>query len=375
MADEAREGRALTPEARAFFALGLAALIAFIAYIGRGVIVPVVFAGFVSFLIYTLKQTIKSGPLIGRFLPGWLCYVFAFALIASLFVFVIDIVRDNVRTLIDEAPTYETRFRDLSEVGLDRLRSLGVVSDDFLGGVKEIRAAALSVINPVLTELASSARALTGGFITVLLYTVFMLIERARIFHKIHLLSPSHRERRVVNETIGDIGKMVSQYVTVKTGSNLANAVIAYFIMRIVGVDFAGFWALLIFVLTFIPIVGAPIAIAAPVLLTLIEPEGGISKALLVLVLLGSLDQVMSSVVEPRLIGRSLNLSPLVVLLSLAVWGSLWGFAGLLLAVPVTVTVMIILTQYPSTRPIAIMLSDSGKIAAIRHPTPPPKVA
>jgi predicted PurR-regulated permease PerM len=75
------------------------------------------------------------------------------------------------------------------------------------------------------------------------------------------------------------------------------------------------------------------------------------------------------------MIGRSLNLSPLVVLLSLAVWGTLWGFAGLLLAVPVTVTVMIILTQYPSTRPIAIMLSDSGKIAAIRHPPPPPKVA
>jgi predicted PurR-regulated permease PerM len=66
--------------------------------------------------------------------------------------------------------------------------------------------------------------------------------------------------------------------------------------------------------------------------------------------------------------GKSLNLSPLVILLSLSVWGSLWGFAGALLAVPMTVTVMIILTQFASTRPIAILMSDSGRIAAIKHP-------
>jgi predicted PurR-regulated permease PerM len=75
----------------------------------------------------------------------------------------------------------------------------------------------------------------------------------------------------------------------------------------------------------------------------------------------------MSAAIEPRLIGKSLNLSPLVILLSLAVWGSLWGFAGLLLAVPITVTIMIILTQFGSTRPIAILLSDSGEIAPIKH--------
>lgn len=372
---EDKSGAVLAGEARIFFALAIAVLIGFVAYVGRGVIIPVVFAGFVSFLIFTLKQTIKNGPLIGRFLPGWLCYFFAFALIGSLFIVIIDIVRDNARTLVADAPLYEERLRALTEEGLNYLRGLGVISEDFLSGVDEIRRTALGLINPIFSEFASSARTLTSGFITVLLYTIFMLVERARIFHKIHLLSPGHRERRVVNETIGDIGLMVRQYVTVKTGSNVINAAACYIIMRLIGIDFAGFWALLIFVLNFVPIIGAPIAISAPVLLSLVQPDGGGQDALLALVLLIGVDQIMSSVVEPRLIGRSLNLSPLVILLSLSVWGTLWGFAGLLLAVPVTVTVMIILTQFPSTRPVAILLSDSGKIAPIKHPTPPPKVA
>ncbi len=376
MAETAKPGVVLLGEARVFFALALAVLIGFVAYVGRGVIIPVLFAGFVSFLIFTLKQTIKSGPLIGRFLPNWLCYLFAFALIASLFIFIIDIVRDNAKTLVDQAPLYETRLRDLTADGVSYLRNLGIVSEDFLGGVEEIRRTALELINPVLSEIANSARALTGGVITVLLYTVFMLIERAQIFHKISLVSPGSRERRVVNETIADIGVMVRQYITVKTGSNLITATVSYLIMKfVVGVDFAGFWALLIFVLNFVPIIGAPIAITAPVLLALIQPDGGPRDALLALALLIGTDQIMSSVVEPRLIGRSLNLSPLVILLSLGVWGTLWGFAGLLLAVPVTVTVMIILTQFPSTRPVAILLSDSGKIAPIKHAMPPPKVA
>jgi predicted PurR-regulated permease PerM len=140
--------------------------------------------------------------------------------------------------------------------------------------------------------------------------------------------------------------------------------------MRLVGVDFAGFWALLIFVLNFIPIIGAISAISAPVLLALVQPDGGADKALLALVLLVGVEQTMSSVIEPRLIGRTVNLSPLVILLSLAVWGTLWGFAGLLLAVPITVTVMIILTQFPDTRWAAILLSDSGQIAPIKHPAP-----
>ena len=90
--------------------------------------------------------------------------------------------------------------------------------------------------------------------------------------------------------------------------------------------------------------------------------------ALITLTSLLVAEQLMSNVIEPHIVGRTLNLSPLVILFTLGVWGSMWGFAGLLLSVPMTVTLMIVLTQFQSTRPIAIMLSSDGRIADIKHP-------
>jgi predicted PurR-regulated permease PerM len=354
--------------ARLFYGLGLATLIAAIAYFGRAVFIPFVVACFLSFLIYTLKETIRRGPLVGRFLPHWLCYVFAFALIVSVFVLLIDIVRNNIDALVAAAPDYEQRLRDISKEGVRFLRESGLLPAEFAGGVDQLRSAALSMINPVLREAGAAVRAITANSVTIFLYTVFLLLERGRIFKKINLLSADHAQRAAVNETMRDIAALVRQYITVKTVMNLITAAISYVIMRLVGVDFAGFWALLIFVFNFIPIVGAISAISLPVLLALVQPDGGGAKtALLALVLLVGTEQAMSSGVEPRLVGKSLNLSPLVILVSLAVWGSLWGFAGMLLAVPITVTIMIILTQFESTRPIAILLSDDGEIAAINH--------
>lgn len=357
-------------QARAFFSLALAVLVGYIAYIGRGVLIPVVIAGFASFLIYTLKETIKAGPMIGRFLPNWLCYLFAFAVIGSIFLLFIEIIRGNVQSLISEAPIYETRLRDLSHDAVAALHSYGVVPADLIGGIDELRRTGLSMINPILSELGSTVRALTGNLVTIFLYTVFMLLERGRIFRKINMLSANAHGRRAVNETIADISGMVRQFITVKTVSNLITASGSYAVLRLLGVDFAGFWALLIFVLNYIPIIGAPLAMTAPALLALVQPEGGLKTAALALGCLIAIDQVMSSVVEPRLIGRSLNLSPLIVLLALAVWGTLWGFAGMVLAVPMTVTLMIILTQFPATRPVAILMSDNGDIAPIKHAPP-----
>ncbi|MEL6359757.1 MAG: AI-2E family transporter [Pseudomonadota bacterium] len=353
---------------RLFFGLGVAIMIAFIAYVGRGVLIPLIVAGFLSFLMFTLKQTIKSGPVVGKVLPDWLCYIFAFALIITGFVFFIEIIRNNVEALVSAWPQYEERLRAITRTGIAFLEGLGYVPEDFVGGVEELRTRALGMVNPILSELGSSVRSLTSNSVTIFLYTVFMLLERGRLFLKIDLLSPEGPRRDAVNETIREIATMVRQYITMKSVTNLITAVISYVIMTGIGIDFAGFWALLIFLLNFIPIIGAVSAITLPVLLALVQPEGGgVKTAVLTLTLLVGAEQTMSSGIEPRLIGKSLNLSPLVILVSLAVWGSLWGFAGMLLAVPMTVTVMIILTQFQTTRPIAIMLSDTGKIADIRH--------
>ena len=366
-----------TGMARTFYGLGITVLIGFIAYIGRGVLIPLVVAGFLCFLIFTLKESVRRTPFIGRYLPGWLGYMIAFALIGAGLVLFIEIIRSNVESLLADWSSYEARLRSLLQEGLAFLRSVGFLPEELVGGVEQIQQSAIDIIRPLLSQAAGSLRALTSNFvtfITVFLYLVFMLIERGRIFKKIGLLGANGRQRRIINETIAEIGVMVRQYITVKTLSNLVTATMSYVIMLVIGVQFAGFWALLIFVLNYIPIFGAASAITLPVLLSLVQPDGGgVRMAAIALVSLIGAEQLMSNVIEPRIVGRTLNLSPLVILFSLGVWGSIWGFAGLLLSVPITVTVMIVLSQFRSSRPIAIMLSADGRIADLKHPPIRPK--
>jgi predicted PurR-regulated permease PerM len=360
--------------ARTFYTLAITVLIGLIAYVGRGVLIPFVVAGFLCFLIFTLKENIRRIPVIGNYMPDWTGYLIAFALIGGGMVLFVEIIRSNVETLLNAWPSYEIRLRGLAKEAIAFFRTIDFLPQELLGGVEQIQQSALDLIRPLLSQAAGSLRALTSNFltfITVFLYLIFMLIERGRIFKKISLLGANDRERSVINETIADIGFMVRQYITVKTVSNLVTATMSYVIMLIIGVQFAGFWALLIFVLNYIPIFGAASAITLPVLLCLVQPDGGgIRLAAIAAVSLIGAEQIMSNGIEPRIVGRTLNLSPLIILFSLGVWGSLWGFAGLLLSVPITVTVMIILSQFSSTRPVAIMMSDNGEIAELKHARP-----
>ncbi len=353
---------------RVFFFVATAGLLIYFGHVARGILIPAIVAGFACFLIFTLKELMRRTPVIGRYLPAIVAYALAFALIVSVTILFIEIVGENVDAFAAAWPQYENALRELSSGSIEWLMAYGVIPDDFRGGVEEIRAQGLELIQPIIVDIGASARSLASNSVTIFLYTVFMLLERGRFFRKIELISEDPERKAAVNETISEIGAMVRQYITVKTLTNLVTATVSFGILTLVGVDFAGFWALLIFLLNYIPIVGPIVANALPVLFSLVQPEGGgLQTAALALGLLVAAEQTMSSVIEPRLIGKSLNLSPLIILLSLGVWSAVWGFAGALLAVPITVTVMIVLTQFEATRPIAILMSESGEIAPIRH--------
>lgn len=131
--------------------------------------------------------------------------------------------------------------------------------------------------------------------------------------------------------------------------------------MLIIGVDFAFFWAFLIFILNYIPTVGSLIATIFPAMIALVQ-FNSFSPFVLVLVLIGSIQLLVGNVLEPKIMGSSLNISSLVVLLSLAFWGSIWGVVGMILSVPITVMMIIVMSHFPGTKNIAIMLSANGKI-------------
>ena len=130
-----------------------------------------------------------------------------------------------------------------------------------------------------------------------------------------------------------------------------------FVVMLLVGVDFALFWAILIGLLNYIPFIGSLIGVIFPVLLAVAQ-FGSIQTALLVLVLLTAAQLWVGNGLEPKMIGKKVNLSPFVVLVSLGLWTSLWGVAGSILAIPLTSILAIIFSHFDGTRPLAVLLSD-----------------
>lgn len=349
-----------------FFGLGLAIMIVFVLWIAQGVIVPVVIAAFVSFLIVTVKRGIRRVPLIGPRLPEVVSFTLAFAVIVLVMFGLVAIVRENVAEVLQQAPLYRQRFAEI--VSATGSWAADTPLARYLpSAVDSLRQQADSAVTQALGGIAGFTRGIAGGLVTILLYVAFMLVERGRLLRKVSIVAGPERSADIVEEVIDDIAHLIREYVSIKTLTSAIVSVVAYAIMAVLGVDFALFWALLIFAFNFIPIIGSIVAVILPTVLALVQPGGGIGLMFLTGGLLTAAEQAVGSVVEPRLMGKSLNLSPLVILLSLAVWGTLWGFAGLLLCVPMTVALMIILSQFAATRPIAVLLSEAGEIAPLKR--------
>lgn len=349
-----------------FFGVGIFVLAGFILWIGQGVLIPFVIAAFLSFLIVTVKRRIERLPGLGRFIPEALSFTLSFAFILAIMFVLAAIIRSNIEAVVAAAPGYGERLGEI-------WRDLTVSADtmpfgaDIREGLDNLQANALEVTQSYLGNVAAVARGLVGSLITVFLYTAFILVERGRLLSKLTKIAGPHGADKLVSDVIDDIQRLVRTYISVKTLTSFVVAIISLVIMMLLGIDFAGFWALLIFALNFIPVIGSIIAVVLPTLLALVQPGGGLGLFILTGVLLTTAEQVVGSFVEPRMMGESLNLSPLVILLSLAAWGSLWGIAGMFLCVPMTVAIMIILAQFEATKPVAILLSDNGEIDALQR--------
>ncbi|MFT6843254.1 MAG: AI-2 transport protein TqsA [Psychroserpens sp.] len=126
-------------------------------------------------------------------------------------------------------------------------------------------------------------------------------------------------------------------------------------------VDAPFFWALLIFLLNYIPTIGSLIATVFPAVFSLIQ-FGEFGPFIIILVGLGILEWLIGNIIEPRVMGKSLNISPLVTIIALVSWGQIWGITGMLLSVPITVVMVIVLSQFESTKKVAIILSENGDL-------------
>ena len=214
-------------------------------------------------------------------------------------------------------------------------------------------------LSGMLYGIAGSFVSVFGDLVLVLLFLIFVLAE-ARMFRlkicKAFRQENADKTLEVVNRIDAD----VRQYMLSKLFINTVNGVANWLVLTVFGVDFALFSAVLAFLLNFIPNIGTFISLGFPILVVLVQFDS-ISTIILIISLLALVEFLIGNVLEPRVMGHSLNLSPLIVLVSLIFWGWLWGGWGMIMAVPITSVLKIVLQNIEPMKPIALLMSETPR--------------
>jgi predicted PurR-regulated permease PerM len=196
----------------------------------------------------------------------------------------------------------------------------------------------------------------------ILMFTVFIFIEELHFDNKLkQYFANSSSNVNNLNKTLNKIEWSVAQYLGIKTISSFITGLISFVVFYICDLNFAIFWAFLIFILNFIPTIGSLLATLFPVVFSMLQ-FGDFSNAFIILFVVGSIQVIIGNFIEPKWLGNSMNISPLLSILSLMFWGLIWGTTGMIVSVPFTVVIIIILSEIDSTRPLAILLSEKGNI-------------
>lgn len=348
------------------YGLALALMIGWILYIGQNIIIPVIASVILAYIIIAFAQWLERVPGLGPVVPAFVRYTISILAITAVVTAFVSLIISNINQVVALAPTYQARllviiqdFASLigQELDIDTEPTWATIRRDILGDIS---------LQSLIGSTVTSISVLVGSVFVVIVYTGFAMAERRLFENKLRALSDHPSDNRRISEIVAIINKRIGDYLAAKTLINLVLGLLSYFVMAFAGLDFAAFWAVLIALLNYIPYVGSFTGVFFPTVIAIVQ-FGDPTWYVGIFLGLVACQVFMGSIVEPSLLGRSLNLSPFVILVSLTTWGSLWGVAGALLSVPITAILVIILSEFDGTRPVAILLSRNGKIPPKRH--------
>ncbi|WP_299822083.1 AI-2E family transporter [uncultured Jannaschia sp.] len=330
----------------------LVLLVGFLLVIGKTVLLPILAAVIVVYVLVSASEALGRLPLVGR-LPQGPRRALVLLLFAGAFIALTFVVIGTISQILAQAPGYQANIERLVAQGADML---GVDERPDWETIRDATFGRLSVRRVVETALANLT--FVGAWVfLVIVYSAFLLAERAGFAAKLSAALRDPDDAARTEAIIRDINDRIGDYLAVKTLVNAILGTVSFVVLWAIGVDFPLFWALTIALLNYIPYFGSLVGVALPVVLSIVQ-FGQLGWTLLLAALLIAAQVWIGSVLEPRLIGRRVNLSPFVVLTALAVWSALWGLPGALLAVPLTSMLTIVLSAFEPTRPFAVLMAD-----------------
>ena len=301
-------------------------------------------------MLLALFAALVAAPVVGwlreKGAPTWLAVV-SVVLIAIVIVTAFGgLAGGSVQDFSAKVPGYQQQLNDR----LTSLKTLlGDRGDEVIGALIDAfdPAKAMSLAANLLNGIRG---ALTNAFLIVFTM-ILLLFDMASLPEKLEAAIPNSKS---VLRYVYTVEESLTRYMGIKTVISLATGVLIGLFLAILGVDFPVLWGLLAFLLNFIPNIGSILAAIPPVLLASIQFGPG--KALIVAAGFVAVNVVIGNLIEPRLTGQGVGLSTLVVFLSLVFWGWVLGTVGMLLAVPLTMSLKIALESRPETRWVAVLM-------------------
>lgn len=338
---------------RTFQIAGLVLLAVILLVYGSGILVPLAIALLIWFLINAVARGFQGLSFGALHIPRPLALALSMAAMLITGFFVVNLVVVNVSEMSTRTIDFDKSLNPL----IDKIAEFaGISNKDVLNQIFD-RIGIENLLKRILATMTSFASQLG----VIIVYVIFLMIEQQFFSAKLNVLIKDDARREQVRGILDRIANDIQSYIRLVTVISTLTAILSYTAMTWRGLDHAAFWAFLIFILNFIPTIGSVLATAMPALFALLQYQN-LSEPLILLLIIGVIQFLIGNFLQPRLAGQTLNMSQFVVILSLFVWGAIWGVTGMFLAVPMTAILMIILSNFESTRPVAVLMSQKGSL-------------
>ncbi len=314
----------------------------------RAVLAPFALAVFLWLVIDGFAEMIENTL---RIIPRWFALSLALLFVTLSIVVIGIVIIDTANGMVTHSGVYEARLNELAA------KFYGIFSAAPAPTLDQLLARA----NPAkfLTAIAQSLQSLTSDALFVAVYVGFLFGAQSNFAAKLVAMFPDPDQYANATALAGSMRRAIEKYLWVQSVTAAATAVGSWAVMKFVGVDQALFWAFVIFLLNYVPTIGPIIGTILPVLFTLVQFETYWQPGV-VAAGVGFFQFSIGTFLQPRMQGDSMNLSTLVVILTLSIWGAIWGIPGMFLSAPLTVMLMMVLAQFPGARWLAVLLSMDG---------------
>ncbi len=260
----------------------------------------------------------------------------------------------RVSDVLAESEKYVAQLNTIYHDATSKLN----IPPDYLSGINWTEQ-----LGPKLATLSGSVAVFMGNFLgkltLVLIFLVFMLLGKPYFKYKVAAAFPADRASQFTEMT-ASISKQIGQYLVVKVAISGTTGVLVWLVLTLLKVEFALTWGALSFFLNFIPSIGSILASIPPILLAIVQFYPSVWTPVFTAIVLLLIQMMMGNVIEPKIMGDSLNLSPVIILLSLIFFGWMWGVVGMLLSVPIAAAIKIVCENIDALKPISILMG-SGK--------------